>query len=88
MDLKINYSSKNKKSKKEKKFNLEFKDDKKTFEIILSFLVKIITSASFLKFVADIVNLIKNRSVYYFLNNSFFMEFDKYEYEIEWLNKK
>lgn len=81
MDLKINYSSKNKKCKKEKKFTLEFKDDKKTLEIILNILFKIITSASFLKFVADIVNLISNRPVYYFLNNSFFMGFDKYEFE-------
>ena len=72
MEIKFKYFSKNKKKKKEKRFELEYFNDKSYFEIFLDALVVLLTSTTFLRFVVKIVKCIMNGSFYYLNNNRIF----------------
>lgn len=81
MDFKFKYLSKDKKNKKEKLIEFEYSNDKSSFEFFLNAVVILLKNATFLGFVAKIVELIMNGSFYYYCNNRIFVFYEvKYEF--------
>ena len=81
MDFKFKYLSKDKKNKKEKLIEFEYSNDKSSFEFFLNAVVILLKNATFLGFVAKIVELIMNESFYYYCNNRIFVFYEvKYEF--------